>query len=181
MKRQGRLVAVDRYEDRLARLRENLARAGVSAHEKKTRKGGESPAFVRVLRADLTEADDTLRSGGLAPERGFDGVLLDVPCSNTGVLRRRPDARWRFSMPRLAKLVSLQRALLDTAGRLVRPGGRLVYSTCSLEPEECEAMVASWKQDHGDFDVSTEVRLFPPDTGTDGAYAARLQRRPLRP
>ena len=106
---------------------------------------------------------------------GFDGVLLDVPCSNTGVLRRRADARWRFNQTRLRQLTATQRAILDAASTLVRPGGRLVYSTCSLEPEENENQIRGWLSSHPDFALETEHTLFPPDARTDGGYAVRLR------
>lgn len=119
-------------------------------------------------------------------------VLLDVPCTGTGVLRRRPDARWRVGPGRLEALVELQRELLEAAAALVAPGGRIVYSTCSLEAEENEGQVEAFLQRHDDFerepapgtslpeDVITpagDLRVLPWTRGTDGAYAARLRRR----
>ena len=159
MEGQGRLIATDVHEDRLAVLRDNLRRTGA--------------AFASVAQADAADPDALKRASGVDH---FDAVLLDVPCTNTGVLRRRPDARWRFSLSRLAKLTAAQHALLEGAASLVRPGGRLVYSTCSLEPEEGEALLAAWLKAHPDFARGTEIGLFPPSTATDGAYAALLQR-----
>lgn len=119
-------------------------------------------------------------------------VLLDAPCTGTGALRRRPDARWRLGPRRLASLLELQWELLDGAAAIVTPGGRLVYSTCSLEPEENEGQVEAFLQRHADFvrdppvvvSLPGEVRtpagdLFVPPWlwGTDGAYAAHLRRR----
>lgn len=119
-------------------------------------------------------------------------ALLDVPCAGTGVLRRRPDARWRLGPERLRTLVRLQRELLDGAAGVVAPGGRLVYSTCSLEPEENEDQVEAFLQRRDDFvrdpapglslpaDVLTsagDLFVRPWIRGTDGAYAARLRRR----
>lgn len=162
MKGKGTLVALGLPEDRLGRLRENLVRMGAG--------------FVRVAAADVTAAPEKLAAEGLAPEGGFDAVLLDVPCSNTGVLRRRPDARWRFRKSRLARLTAIQRGMLDSTARLVRRGGRLVYSTCSLEPEECEEMVAGWVREHAGFKIAKSVKPFPPATRTDGGFAALLNR-----
>lgn len=119
-------------------------------------------------------------------------VLLDAPCTGTGVLRRRPDARWRLDAARLASLVELQRDLLDACAGLVDAGGLLVYSTCSLEPEENARQVTGFLERHPDFEreepadpppwiaAATEadgdLLVTPWLHGTDGAYAARLRR-----
>lgn len=114
MRNRGRIVSVDVAPGRLKLVRENAARLGINIIE--TRAG------------DLRE---------LAPQLGqADLVLLDAPCLGTGTLRRRPDAKWRKTPAALAELVALQRQLLEAAATLVKPGGTLVYSTCSLEPEE---------------------------------------------
>lgn len=155
----GYLLALDRDAARLRRLEQNLARTG---HAK-----------VEVRLADAGEA----REPQTTP---FDGVLLDVPCTNTGVLRRRPDARWRFSRERLQRLASLQRRLLEAVSACMRPGGggggggRLVYSTCSLEPEEGPELVRGVCDAQPGLALDAEVSLFPPESGTDGVYAARL-------
>ena len=106
----------------------------------------------------------------------WDAILLDAPCSNTGVLRRRPAARWRFSASSLADSCALQRELLDALAPRLRPGGRLVYSTCSLEAEENEEQVRSFLQRHAGFALDGEVRCLPQTDGCDGAYVARLKR-----
>jgi 16S rRNA (cytosine967-C5)-methyltransferase len=97
-----------------------------------------------------------------------------VPCSNTGVIRRRPDARWRFSKERLAELLRTQEALLNHASTLLKPGGTLIYSTCSLEREEDEQMIANWLKNHPAFTLKHEKKLVPPESGTDGAYVAPI-------
>ena len=107
----------------------------------------------------------------------FDAVLVDAPCSNTGVLRRRPDARWNFLEERLSGLVALQKSILDGACPFVRPGGRLVYSTCSLEPEENSMQTADFLSRHPDFALADERELLPSEDGSDGAYAALLLRK----
>lgn len=107
----------------------------------------------------------------------FDKVLVDAPCSNTGVLRRRPDARWNWSQDKLAALVKLQATILDRAAAFVVPGGRLVYSTCSLEPEENEKQVADFLARHPGFALVEEIASNPLETGHDGAFAAALARR----
>ncbi len=160
MRKQGRLVAMDLHDDRLVRLRENLQRLDCNQ-------------FVTVIQGNAFNITD--EAGG-----PFDRILLDVPCMNTGVLRRRPDARWRFSETRLAKMTRTQRILLERMPDLLKPGGRLVYSTCSLEPEEDEALVASFLKGRPEFSRISERKIFPPKARTDGAYVAVLQKSQMR-
>lgn len=155
----GCLLALDADAKRLHRVEENAARLGHT--------------WIVTAAVDLTKeppARDDLKPGG------FDAVLLDVPCTNTGVLRRRPDARWNFGAERLAGAVAQQRRLLDAAAPYVKPGGRLVYSTCSLEAEENAGQVVAWLAAHPEFRLDEERSLVPPDSACDGAYAARLAR-----
>ncbi len=156
MRGQGQLVAMDLHRDRIARLRENLRRLGCDQ-------------FVTVVQANAMNVTDELG----AP---FDRILLDAPCTNTGVLRRRPDARWRFSEARLTKMVRAQGALLERLAGLLKPGGRLVYSTCSLEPEEDEGRVAAFLKGRPEFKRVSERKLFPPKARADGAYVAALEK-----
>jgi 16S rRNA (cytosine967-C5)-methyltransferase len=158
---QGTLVAMDPDGERLERLAANLRRLG--------------RGFVRVVAGEIGGAAVEGGQPEVAPE-SFDRVLLDVPCTNTGVLRRRPDARWRFSLERMAAVTRIQRRILNGGSAAVAPGGRLVYSTCSLEPEENERLVAGWLRHHSGFRLLAERRLFPPADGTDGGYAAVLER-----
>lgn len=158
MDSRGRLAAMDSSADRIHILRENLARFGVG--------------FATVVEGDASDPSRALAAADF--RGGFDAVLLDVPCTNTGVIRRRPDARWRFDTRRLDAACARQRAILAGAASLVRPGGRLVYSTCSLEAEENEKQVEAFLAGHAEFALSESRRLFPPETGTDGAYAALL-------
>ena len=109
-------------------------------------------------------------------DRSFDKVLVDAPCSNTGVLRRRPDARWGWSVEKLAKLVKLQAEILDAAASCVAPGGILVYSTCSNEPEENVGQVGSFLARHPEFSALGQEEATPPLSGTDGAFAAAFRR-----
>ena len=111
-------------------------------------------------------------------------ILLDVPCSGTGVLRRRPDSRWRLTEERLGDLVSLQTELLDAAAALLEPGGLLVYATCSIESEENERQVDQFLARNEVFerDASGPSRgwdlfIAPWEKGTDGAFASRLRKR----
>lgn len=150
---RGEIVAIDISAARLLRVTENLQRLGVSS--------------VRILEKDSRQVDK--RTGGL-----FDGVLADVPCSNTGVLRRRVEARHRFLPDNLKQLKELQTELLRAAVRVARPGGRVVYSTCSIEPEENEEVVREVAEGSGSLEVQ-EMRTFPPEpTGADGGFVARL-------
>ncbi len=114
----------------------------------------------------------------LPASQTFDKVLVDAPCSNTGVLRRRPDARWNWSEEKLAALVKLQAEILDACAPRVAPGGLLVYSTCSNEPEENEAQVIAFLERHPEFSLEESRESLPFESGTDGAFAARLRRNP---
>src|SRR5207245_9816991 len=116
----------------------------------------------------------------------FDAVLLDAPCSGLGTLGRNPDLRWR--RPDLARHARRQRQLLEGLAPLVRPGGRLVYATCSLEPEENEGVVSAFLAAHADFTTAPApgwaarfadgpfARTLPERDGGDGFFAALLQR-----
>jgi 16S rRNA (cytosine967-C5)-methyltransferase len=115
----ARVTAADRSGERLGKVRDNAARLGLEN--------------VEFLEGDAAQVLGAVQSGALPP---FDGVLLDAPCSGTGTLRRRPDAKWRKSLGNLDELVALQAELLDAAAGCVRPAGTLAYSTCSLEDEE---------------------------------------------
>ena len=114
----------------------------------------------------------------LPASQTFDKVLVDAPCSNTGVLRRRPDARWNWNGEKLAALVKLQSEILDACASRVAPGGVLVYSTCSNEPEENEAQFAAFLARHPDFSLEESRESIPFESETDGAFAARLRRTP---
>jgi len=125
-----------------------------------------------------------------AAVRPLDAVLIDVPCTGTGTFRRHPDARWRLKVSDIAVMASLQKSILKAAAKAVRVGGLLIYSTCSLEPEENEEQVdafltsnSAWKlEPPGDDAVPDDVlddgklRVLPHRHGTDGAFAARLRR-----
>ena len=107
----------------------------------------------------------------------FPKILVDAPCSNTGVLRRRPDARWNWSVEKLEALVKLQAEILDQVEPLVAPGGTLVYSTCSNEPEEDFEQVNAFLSRHPDFTLDVTRESVPFESGHDGAFAARFVRR----
>lgn len=162
MEGRGSLLATDCWRDRLEPLRENFGRFRLD------------PAFARIALADAKRASRR-DLGGDGP---FDRILADVPCSNTGVQRRRADARWRFSEERLATLAETQLAILENAAlRHLAPNGRVVYSTCSIEREENEGVVEEFLRRHPDFRLVASSALVPPDRQCDGAYAAALARR----
>ena len=148
------------------------------------------PARARALRehaermgADITVFDGDGREVAL-PGGDFDAVLVDAPCTGTGVLSSRPDARWRRREEALAPLVEIQQGLLARALEVVRPGGRVVYSTCSLLREENEDVIRASGAEVDDLsaefpgmespDLPGTLRLLPHVQGTDGFFVARL-------
>ncbi|HSC58509.1 MAG TPA: transcription antitermination factor NusB [Gemmatimonadales bacterium] len=161
-----RVLAADLRPARVRRLRENLARAG----------SGREHAIV----ADAAHPAC----------RNVDAALLDAPCLGTGTFARHPDARWRVNASALARLAAQQAILLEAVARVVRPGGLLVYATCSLEPEENGLQMARFLNDHPEFtreppaefpaellSPAGDLELLPQVHGIDGAFAARLRRR----
>jgi 16S rRNA (cytosine967-C5)-methyltransferase len=167
MANRGRLLAFDREPSRLERVPEGAARLGVSIIE---------------------TGSGSVES--LAPRHASscDAVLVDAPCSNLGVLRRHPEVKWRRQADELARSAAEQRTILRAAATMVRPGGRLVYATCSLEPEENEEVVRDLLTRRDDLtidpppsfpiplDMSGVLRCFPHRHGTDGFTAIRLRR-----
>jgi 16S rRNA (cytosine967-C5)-methyltransferase len=173
MRSQGRLYAFDVIDKRLAALKPRLARSGLSnvypeliAHERDAR--------VKRLAGKV------------------DRVLVDAPCTGFGTLRRNPDLKWRHGPEAVAELAAKQASILAAAATLVKPGGRLVYATCSILPEENEAIVQGFLDTHPAFrsvdvaaelarqkiplDTGTTLKLAPDTHGCDGFYAALLER-----
>jgi 16S rRNA (cytosine967-C5)-methyltransferase len=109
--------------------------------------------------------------------QGFDRILLDVPCSNTGVLRRRVDARWRLTPEFFPAISATQRALLQRMLALLKPGGRLVYSTCSIEPRENIEVVRDVVNNSAGGQLLEDKLLLPHRDHVDGAYAALIERK----
>ena len=166
----GRLVAQEVNPKRLARLKENLSRlrlSSVEAFPSLNGLAGLAPNGMAIGTA----------ANSIDGRTAFDRVLIDAPCSNTGVLRRRPDARWRWSADHLKQLVALQAQILDAAAPFVAPGGRFVYSTCSNEPEENGEQVAAFLARHPDFAEVARRESVPFETDHDGAFACALERR----
>lgn len=152
MRNTGRVVAGDINARRLERVTAAAERLGLSIIE------------------PLLLTDD-----GPLPAGPFDAALVDAPCSNTGVLGKRPDVRWRIAPADLDELPQLQAKLLRRAIAAVRPGGRIVYSTCSIEPEENEAVVQSVLADEPSVQLVEERRHLPGQPG-DGGYQSLLRK-----
>ena len=173
MNNSGRLYAFDISEKRLARMKPRLARSGLSN-----------------VHPQVLASETDIKVKRLAGK--FDRVLIDAPCSGLGTLRRNPDLKWRQTPDSVAELTAKQAAILNSASRLVKVGGNLVYATCSLLAEENQAVVAAFLETHPGFvltPVSERLRVagvtleagemlqLAPDThGTDGFFAALLER-----
>ena len=154
MRNRGKIVASDLDPNRLQRVKENCARLGVTGVEFQVSQG----AAAQIPDSPM-----------------FDRILVDAPCSNTGVLRRRVDLRWRIQAAEIERLRAAQLKLLNQAAAQLQLGGVLVYSTCSLEPEENSAVVKKFLDENAGFRLETERQLLPFADGVDGAYVARLK------
>jgi 16S rRNA (cytosine967-C5)-methyltransferase len=161
MKNQGVIIACDRDRERLQLLRDNVDRLGVT--------------IVRAVCHDWTRNHSPEQILSMAP---FDRVLLDAPCTNTGVIRRRIDVRWRLQPEDFRRLADEQLIILRAVLRLLKPGGILVYSTCSLESEENEQVARRLLAGPPALGLQAEKDSLPFRDGFDGAYAARLVRMP---
>jgi len=162
------IVAGDLHEHRLRTLRELAKQQGTDS--------------IKLVACDATQRLPFARAS-------FDRVLVDAPCSGTGTLRRHPEIRWRLKAADIAELSSKQSLILGNAAAMVRPGGRLIYSTCALEPEEDEMVVEKFVKEHNEFEQvqlgasnarQTEtgaIRTWPHRDGTDGFFVAAFERR----
>jgi 16S rRNA (cytosine967-C5)-methyltransferase len=110
------------------------------------------------------------------PARTFDRILVDAPCSGTGTLRRNPEIRWRLSSNDISEFSAAQKQFLFNGADVVKPGGRLVYSTCSVEPDENESVIESFLSTHPDFHLVKSTRTWPQKDGSDGFFIATLER-----
>jgi 16S rRNA (cytosine967-C5)-methyltransferase len=183
MANRGHVVACDVSERRLERSAQRLRRAGISNVQRRVL-SGERDKWVK-------------RHAGT-----FDRVFVDAPCTGTGTWRRNPDAKWRLKPTDLEELTALQASILDSASRLAKPGGRVIYVTCSLLREEDEAQIErflaahpqfrlvpldeAWRDALGDDAAASAspppvegdmLRLTPARHGTDGFFAAVMERR----
>ncbi|MEO1857549.1 MAG: 16S rRNA (cytosine(967)-C(5))-methyltransferase RsmB [Rubritalea sp.] len=154
MGNRGSLLCTDSNEKRLPRLLRNLTRLGIDIAE--------------------TEEFDWTKPAPAKWINHFDAILLDVPCSNTGVLRKRVDARWRMTPESITDVCGLQRLILSNAIACLKPGGRLVYSTCSIDKEENSELIATLVAEHPEIKLEKDEVIHPAIHKTDGAYAARL-------
>lgn len=160
--KSGRLVAMDLPGARIDRLKENLSRGGA--------------VEAALVQGDLLKGAAAVLREHKLPEE-YSAVLLDVPCSNTGVMRHRVDVKWRLQEADIAKHARQQGAMLAAAARLVGPGGRLVYSTCSIEAAENEGVVRAFLERHRGFALAGSAAALPWVDGHDGAAAFLLKRR----
>jgi len=174
MRGTGRIYAMDVSAKRLAELAPRAARAGVTSVHPLVL-SGEGDARARRLAGKI------------------DRVLVDAPCSGFGTLRRNPDLKWRHGPQAIAELAAKQARILEAASRLLKPGGRLVYATCSILPEENEAVADAFGAAHAQFaplscrellaaqrialDCAERLRLWPHRHGCDGFFAAAYERR----
>jgi 16S rRNA (cytosine967-C5)-methyltransferase len=166
----GSVLACDVQENRLNLVRENAERMGLEQ--------------IGTVARDARDVDTEWR-------QAFDLVLLDVPCSGLGVLSKRADMRWRRDLQIIKELVVLQRELLEAAATCVKPGGLLIYSTCTIEPAENELQIEAFLETHEEYTREPIQESFPEqwvtpagdyfslpfESGLDGAYAARLRRQ----
>ncbi len=170
MDNQGHVIALDIHPHKVDLIEQNAARLGTT-----------------IVQAVCLDAR---RVGEMMPERA-DAILCDLPCSGLGTLSRRPDARWRKSPEDVEALVPVQRAILESAAKALKPGGVLVYSTCTIQPAENEELVEAFVADHPEFrfdniwgylpeSIAREgqaegyVQLLPHVHGTDGFFIARM-------
>ncbi|HUZ07996.1 MAG TPA: 16S rRNA (cytosine(967)-C(5))-methyltransferase RsmB [Candidatus Paceibacterota bacterium] len=151
MNNEGKIVANDISGERLKLIQENCARLGVSCVE-------------TILSSTFNLQPST-----------FNRILVDAPCSNTGVMRRRVDLRWRISPEEILRLRQTQLDLIKLAATKLKSGGVLIYSTCSLEPEENSEVSGEFLREHKNFKLEAERQLLPFADNVDGAYVARLK------
>ncbi|HEX7471150.1 MAG TPA: 16S rRNA (cytosine(967)-C(5))-methyltransferase RsmB [Verrucomicrobiae bacterium] len=161
MRNEGRIVACDVSAGRLKLVEENCARLGVTCVEQRA--------------AGILPPEQTGTASGTLAAR-FDRVLIDAPCSNTGVMCRRVDLRWRIQPTEIERLRATQLGLLRRAATILKSGGALIYSTCSLEPEENSEVVKQFLSEHAHFKLEHERELLPFTDNVDGAFVARLRK-----
>lgn len=158
MKNEGEIIACDIYEHKLELIEKQAQRLGVS--------------IIKTRRHDSTE--EMTEFFGKA-----DRVICDVPCSGLGVIARKPEIKYKQEykgLCDLAELIEIQARILSNAARYVKPGGKLVYSTCTIDRHENEEQIRRFLQENEDFEPEKELQLFPFD-GTDGFYICRMMRK----
>ncbi len=155
MHNTGRIISMDTEEWKLTELSKRARRDGVSIIETR------HISSTKVLKRLHDSADR---------------VLLDVPCSGLGVLRRNPDTKWHVQKADIDRFVSLQRDILDRYSLMVRPGGKVIYATCSILPQECEKQVQWFLSTHPGWELEEQRQLLPHVDQCDGFFMARLRR-----
>lgn len=156
MKNTGQLTSCDIYPHKTELLKKNIERMGI--------------ANTRVMLNDASVFNPAF-------ENGFDCVLADVPCSGLGILRRKPDIKWKKNPDELDALVPLQRKIIDNAARYVKKGGRILISTCTVNKAENEDNILYFLDKHSDFALAEQKLFLPDKDGTDGFFAALLERK----
>ncbi len=153
MQNKGKILALDVEQDKLDELKRRARRNGVS-----------------IIETRLIDGRKVIKR----LEGSADLVLLDVPCSGLGVIRRNPDAKWKLKKERIEELVKIQAEILSVYSIMVKPGGTLVYATCSILPSENGDQVAKFLKDHPGFVLEEEITVSPAESGFDGFYMARI-------
>ena len=155
MENKGQIIATDIYESKLRKLKIRTRRAGVFNI---TTKEIDSPKVMKKMKGTA------------------DRVLIDAPCSGIGVLRRNPDSKWKLEPEFVENIIKTQEEILENYSQLVKPGGKLVYATCSIFPSENEKQVHSFLKNHPEFIFEKEHKVSPAKSGFDGFYMALIKR-----
>lgn len=153
MKNKGKIIAMDIHEWKLKELRKRATRNGVD-----------------IIEAKLIEGQKTIKR----LESTADRLLLDVPCSGVGVLRRNPDSKWKLTQAELDRLTQLQQEILSSYSRMVKKGGKMVYSTCSIFPSENEKQIELFLSNNPDWKLLKQKTVMPQEYNSDGFYMALL-------
>ncbi len=158
MENKGQLIAMDIYENKLNELKRRARRNDIFNIETRVIDS------TKVIKKLIDKADK---------------VLIDAPCSGLGVLRRNPDAKWKLQPEFMDKIRTTQKELLDSYSRMVKPGGQLVYATCSILPSENELQVKAFlgREEGKDFTLLNEEKIMPSKSGFDGFYISLLQKK----
>lgn len=155
MENKGNIISMDIHQWKLNELKKRAKRAG--AHNIQTK---------------LIDSTKVLKRY----QKSFDRVLIDAPCTGSGVLRRNPDAKYKIDQAILDRVFTEQKEILASYSKLLKPGGLLVYVTCSIFPSENTQQVKQFLESHSEFNLVEEKHLSPAETGFDGFYMAKLQR-----
>lgn len=153
MNNKGKILSLDIYEWKLDELKKRADRNSVDIIERRSIENS------KIIKRNIESCDR---------------LLLDVPCSGTGVLKRNPDTKWKLTPEKLANVISEQSEILESYSRMVKNGGKMVYATCSLFPSENEKQVQNFLQSHPEWQKEEELHIFPSESSFDGFYACRM-------